>query len=380
MERNKYPQYENILKLVKDLPNEKALKDYLAYMRWGGNPHCIHCQKPDFVRVYSKPGFYECSSCKIQFSVQQGTIFERSPIPLDIWFWALFEFCSDLNSSPVSAARHTIQQKTAWKMNMRIRETLWEELKTTLSGTIYCDETELGADPQRDLRVYHDKKSREKRKLPPNHYMEVFGMLEAGKGQKAIQQSQATQGGKLLLFAIDNKSAETLQDLMYKNTDTFNSEFVTDGWIGYRNYGYSCERHYVLNKSKFGKYDFKKHVRKVHEYTLELATDEEIAAGKFMTLTNNPIENVWSKLEPFYKRYYGFSREYAQMYLNEFMFRWNHNHLSNGDRFQILLERCLNTPLYKGFGIYRKKITLESKFTRRPKRKGFEGSKWKPLP
>lgn len=364
MEKNKYPQYANILALTKDLTNEKALKDYLAYKRWGNTPHCIHCEQPNYVRIYSKPGFYECSSCKIQFSVLQGTIFERSSIPLDIWLWVLFEFCIGMNSSTVSAKRYTIQQKTAWKMNMRIRESLWVEMNTKLSGTIHCDEMEVGPDPQRDLRVFHNKRTRKKLGLPPNHFMEFFGMLEAGIAKKALptKAMDAIPGGKLLLYVIDDKSADTLQDLMFKNTDTYNSKFITDGWKGYLNYEYSCERHYVLNKKLYKKYDYKRHVRKVNEYSLRLATEKEILEGHYMTLTNNPIENVWSQVERFYKGYYGFSKEYAQMYLNEFMFRWNHNHLSNAEKFEILLKRCLNTPIYSGIGINRKKITLESKF------------------
>lgn len=166
---------------------------------------------------------------------------------------------------------------------------------------------------------------------------------------------------------------------MIRKTDSYNSKFITDGWKGYNDFRFNCKRHYVLNKSEYSKYDYNKHVRKVDDYTLELATEAEISAGKFMTLTNNPIENVFSKLELFYKRYYGFSREYAQMYLNEFMFRWNHNHLSNGERFEILLQRCLNTTLYEGFGIKRKKTTLESKFTWLKKQNEIEGNIWSPL-
>ncbi|MEX2484773.1 MAG: IS1595 family transposase [Brumimicrobium sp.] len=184
MENNKYSNFQNYGQLLKELHSVKLIKEYLAYMRWGDKPYCIHCKKKEFIRVYSKPGFYECSDCRIQFSVLQGTIFERSPIPLDVWLWAIFEFCTGLNSSPVSATRHTVQQKTAWKMNMRIRETLWEEFNTKLSGTIYCDETEIGADPQKDLRVFHDKRTREKFGLSPDHFMNVFGMLEEGRAQK----------------------------------------------------------------------------------------------------------------------------------------------------------------------------------------------------
>lgn len=381
MERNDYPKFQNFGQLLRELHNDKLQKEFLSKMRWGNTPKCIHCSQAEYVRIYSKPGFYECSSCKIQFSVLQGTIFERSPIPLDIWFWAIFEFCTGLTSSPVAASRHTLQQKTAWKVNMRIREALWEELNTKLTGTIYCDETELGPNPQMDLRVFHDKRIKEKLGLKPDHFMNVFGMLETGKTQKAkpTKQIESCQGGRLLLVAIDDKSHDTLQRQMITKTDAYNSKFITDGWKGYNDFNLWCDRHYILNKSTYGKYDYNKHVRKVNEYSLELATEAEIAAGKFMTLTNNPIENVWRHLSLAYKTYFGFSKEYAQLYFNEFMFRWNHEHLTNGERFELLLKRCLNTSLYDGKGKNRKKIALQNKFIRFPKTDGSGQFEWKTI-
>ena len=361
MEKNKYALYSNILALVKDLRTEKDLKDYLAFIRWGEKPQCVHCNSDQKIYKYSLPGIYECGICNKRFSVLQGTIFERSPIPIDIWLWNIFEFCSGITPSTTCADRYTIEQKTAYLMNMRIRHTLWEELNTILSGTIYCDETELGADPQKDLRVFHDKRTRKKKGLPSNHYMNVFGMLEEGKGQKAKPKNKqgAIKGGRLILLVVDDKKLDTIQREMIRRTDSYNSTFITDGARSYYDFRFWCQRHYVLNKSGFRKYDFNKHVRKINKYSLELANEIDILAGNFITLTNNPIENVWSKLSLDYRRYYGFSKEYAQMYLNEFMFRWNHQHLNNGERFLLLLQRCLNTPLYSGFGKDRKKLPLK---------------------
>lgn len=353
-----YNDFKTSYDLFSALPSEKQMKEYLALVRWGNEPECIHCGNKRKIRKYTSPGIYECPICNVQFSVLQGTIFERSPISLHIWFWRLFEFCLEECPTTKSAERHNIQQRTAWLMDMRIRQTLWEEMDRKLSGKIHCDEKALGADPQKDLRVYYEKKFREKKQLPADHYMSIFGMLEAGKAvkEKPKKNEPAIEGGKLLLFLVDDLSMTSLQPKMIFKTDAANSEFVTDGWSGYSNFNLWCERHYVLNKSKFGKYDFNKHVRKVNKYTLELATEEEILAGKYMILTNNPIENVWRHLQQFYATYFGFSKEFAQLYLNEFMFRWNHLHLNLAERFHILLERCCKTPIYSGVGKERVKL------------------------
>src|SRR5690606_5010812 len=179
MENNKYPQYANILSLVKDLTNEKALKDYLAYMRWGNNPQCIYCNNDQHIYKYSLPGIYECNHCKKRFSVLQGTIFERSPVPLEIWFWNLFEFCIGVSPSTKSADRHSVEQRTAYMMNTRIRQTLWEEMNRKLTGRIYADETEIGCEPGADLRVYHRRRSLIKEGRPTENTRSIFGMIEA---------------------------------------------------------------------------------------------------------------------------------------------------------------------------------------------------------
>lgn len=358
-----YPKYNSYNELLKDLNNDALIKQYLANLRWTDSPKCIHCQKPDFIRTYSKPGFYECSSCNAQFSVLQGTIFERSHIPLDTWLWALFEFSLKTLTSKIAAERFNIEQRTAWKMIMKIRQCLWQELENKLCGKIYCDEKELGANPQKDLRVFYNKNKRQDKGLTPNHFMKVFGMIEDGKAQKATKKKMAIPGGKLLLFAVDDISINTLQTKMVMNTDSFNSDFITDGWLGYSKFDYWCNRHFILNKKKFGLYDFKKYVRNINPLTMELANNEELRKGEFMRLHNNPIENVWRHLQQQYEDYFGYSKEYAQMYFNEFMFRWNHLHLTMGEKFDILLKRALNTPLYEGKGKNRKKIVLDSKFT-----------------
>lgn len=365
MENYVYPQYSNILALVKDLQNEKALKDYLAYIRWENEIHCVHCNHSQRIYKRQLPGVYDCGHCKKQFSVLQGTIFERSPIPLEIWFWNLFEFCIGVSPSTRNADRYSVEQKTAYLMNVRIKQTLWEEMNTRLTGKIYADEMEIGCEPGADLRVFHPRRSLIKKGKPTENTRPIFGMIEAGKAQrcKPKKNEPAVQGGKLLLFAIEDKSAETLKDLVYHGaTDQYNTDLFTDGWRSYKGLDYFFGNHYVINRSESALYDFDRYVRKVNNYTLLPASEDELKNGDYLTITTNPIENVWSHLALEYRWLFGYSKKYTQLYLNEYMFRHNHRHLEISEVFEILLKRCCETPIYHECSGRRKKIEIQTEF------------------
>lgn len=379
MENRKYPLFEHTLDLLTQLPNERALKDYLAYMRWGDHPQCINCKRIDGIRIYSQPGIYECPHCdQGQFSVLQGTIMERTSIPLHMWLWAMFEFCIDMNPSTNIAKRHNIQQKTAHAICMRFRLAQWEELNRKLQGKVYADEMEIGSDPNVDIRVHDKREAQKKRGLPYDNTRPIFGMIEAGKAEtaKPTKGIPAIAGGQLLLFDVPDKGGDILQDLTLKNTLPEKTQLYTDGWRSYQGLNLFFDKHYVIKKTDFGLYDFRRHYRRVNEYSLELASEEEVAAGNFIIVTTNPIENVWSQIQIEYFRFHGYSQQYAQLYLNEYMFRFNHRHLSIPELFEVLLMRCCNTPLYERRGDKRVKVALEAQFTWRNKRGG--GHKWKP--
>lgn len=257
---------------------------------------------------------------------------------------------------------------------MRIRHSLWDELSTKLSGNVYADETELGADPQADLRTYHHRRNLKKQGKRYENTVPVFGLLGEGKASKKKPKKgvDAVEGGKLLLFAIDNKTMDTLQDLLcYGCDDWWNTQLYTDGHPSYKGMDWYFAKHYPLNRSEKGLYDYERYVRKVNEVTLRPASEEEIKTGACITLTTNPIENVWSHLQLDYRRLFGYSLQHRQLYLNEFMFRWNHMHLDDSELFMLLLKRCCETSLYerrlkKNGKIERCKVKTRYRFKLKP--------------
>src|ERR1035437_3510185 len=73
------------------LSDEKVCREYMEQMRWGGSPFCPHCNSTKPYKL--KDGkTYRCSdkTCKKDFTVTVGTVFENSKVPLSTWLAATY--------------------------------------------------------------------------------------------------------------------------------------------------------------------------------------------------------------------------------------------------------------------------------------------------
>ena len=83
---------------------------------------------------------YHCSRCLFQIAPTAGTIFEKSKVPLQLWFHALMMF----SNAKSGLAAKTIQRdleityKCAWRMARLIRSTL-KQSDEVLKGNVELD-------------------------------------------------------------------------------------------------------------------------------------------------------------------------------------------------------------------------------------------------
>ncbi len=133
--------------------SDKA-REYLESVRWPQGPYCPHCGEAENIRALKgkshRPGLYNCRSCRKQFSVTVGTLFERSKVPLHKWLMATYL----LNSSKKGISSHQLHRmlnvtyKTAWFMTHRLREAMREPVSPDQMGgggsTVEVDETFWG--------------------------------------------------------------------------------------------------------------------------------------------------------------------------------------------------------------------------------------------
>ena len=93
-------------------------------------------------------GYFRCLSCKTDFTVRAGTIFERSHVPLDKWIFAMYLMATSRKgiSSLQLSKELGVTQKTAWFMLQRIREACGNDKNDDdsngfLQGLVEADET-----------------------------------------------------------------------------------------------------------------------------------------------------------------------------------------------------------------------------------------------
>lgn len=129
-------------------------REWLEAALWTDGPVCPHCGTVDtatkVMGASARPGLYMCNSCRKQFTVTVGTVYERSKIPLNKWLLATFL----LSASKKGMSTHQLSRmldvsyKSTWFMMHRIREAMREgHFPGALGGEgkfVEADETYVG--------------------------------------------------------------------------------------------------------------------------------------------------------------------------------------------------------------------------------------------
>ena len=152
---------------------------YALKLRWpNGLVSCPRCGSEDHRFVKTRCLWF-CKSCKKQFTLKVGTIFEDSPLGLDKWmcgFWMLCNCKNGISSCEIASALG-ITQKSAWFMMHRIRKAMHDESLTKLSGEVEADETFIGG-KARNMHV--GKRQRRITGTGTKDKVAVMGILERG--------------------------------------------------------------------------------------------------------------------------------------------------------------------------------------------------------
>jgi transposase-like protein len=148
---------------------------FVAAIRWPEGITCPRCSAVE-VSFLSTRRLWKCKSCKKQFSVKVGTIFEDSPLGLDKWLPAVWMVvnCKNGISSYEIARALGITQKSAWFMNHRIRLALQNGSFDMMDGEVEADETLIGG----AARFMHkDRRERMIKGRGPVGKVAVMGLL-----------------------------------------------------------------------------------------------------------------------------------------------------------------------------------------------------------
>lgn len=275
---------------------------WLEAQRWPNGPVCPHCGNADPEKITAlsgekhRDGLYQCNEpqCREQFTVQVGTVMERSHIALNKWLAAMFLMASSKKGVSAHQVHRTLglPYKTAWFLCHRIREAMREDdLAPPLGGagkTVEADETYFGKLETPRPRNKYLPAPTKGRKKGIAHKRAVLGLVE--------------RGGKARMFHISNATKAEVGRVIRTNVSR-ESELNTDESKLYTELG--------------------KEFKGGHETVMHTA-DEYVRYEGARTIHTNTIENVFSVFKRGMKGIYQHCGEaHLHRYLAEFDFRYN---------------------------------------------------------
>lgn len=211
--------------------DEAAAYAKLESIVWPRGPYCPHCGEVERVgRMQGKAtrvGLLKCYSCRKQFRVTVGTVFESSHVPLHVWLQATFLMVSSKKGVSSNQLHRTLglTLKSAWFLSHRLREALKPANPTPLGGggiAVEADETFIG--PKQKNRAYK----------PAGEKMSVMALVE--------------RGGSVRSFHVANVTANTLRPIIGKHVYP-DTRFQTDESGVYAGIGWNFTSHGTVNHS-----------------------------------------------------------------------------------------------------------------------------------
>jgi ribosomal protein L37AE/L43A len=130
--------------------SEEQCHAALVEWRWPDGFECPDCGgKAHCVVTRGARKLFQCNACHKQTSVQAGTIFASSKLPLRVWFKAIYHLTqSKQGMSGLELSRRLgITQTAAWKMKHKLAQVMLERNATKrLKGKIQMDDAYLGGE------------------------------------------------------------------------------------------------------------------------------------------------------------------------------------------------------------------------------------------
>lgn len=260
-----------LVEAIRHFADPEVSHNLLVELRWPSGVHCPICGSFD-VRYIATRRLWECKDRHAgrQFSAKKGTIFEDSPLGLDVWFAVIWMIANCKNGiSSYEFARATgITQKSAWFVLHRVRLAMKAGSIIKLDGEVEADESFIGG-----LFREYAKAKRTK----------IKGTGGAGKAAVTgiLRRTDKRGSSKIKTQHVPNVRAETLHKEIHKTVE-LGSHLFTAAWVGYR--GLSADYyHQVID----------------HSVEYVRGTVHTNGAENFWSLLKRTIKGTYVSVEPF---------------------------------------------------------------------------------
>ncbi len=292
--------YSRFLELFPD--NDAAL-EHLKQRYFPDGTECPKCGKASkFHRIKGRSA-YSCQYCGHHVYPTAGTIFHKSTVSLQLWFYAIYLMSSTRCGVSAKQLEREIgvTYKTAHRMFKQIRTLLSDEGDGPLGGEgekVEVDETFYGGKPRAAEK--RNKEGRLRTYYRPN----VVGMVE--------------RGGRVRARIVPDRKLPTL-DKAVKAHVLPESVLVTDDYVAYQ----------TISRGYYSSHERINHSAKVY-------VDGDVHTNTiegFFGIFKNSIRGT----------HHAISVQYLQNYLDEHTFRYNRRN-SGQPMFWAMLNRVEREP------------------------------------
>ena len=274
--------FKTLAEFMACFKDEKTCRKHFEQVRFAKGDFCPHC-KHDKIMRFADGKRYRCHKCRQDFTIKTGTLFGESKISLQKWFIAIYLLTTSKKgvSSIYLAEQVGVSQKTAWFMDMRIREAL-KQSKGKMIGIVEVDETYLGG--------YNPRK---------------FGF-----SKKSAIMGMTKRGGDIRAFQIPNRETHVVLNALTQNVSK-EAHLMTDDAGVYRK----------VVKIGYNKHDSVRHSRR------------QYVKGNIHT---NSIESFWALFKRnHHGTYHSMSKKHLQRYIDEITFRFNSRKDNLAEKFDL---------------------------------------------
>jgi transposase-like protein len=284
-------------------PDEESCWTYLLLHRWPAGPLCPRCQNDHVYESTARPWHWQCKKCgknnrsPYRFSLNTGTIFEETKMPLRMWFKVLYLMLTSKKGISALQIHRMIGTRTyesAFYMCHRLRAGMKDPDFKQLMGIVEVDETFLGG---KEKNKHADKR------------------LHVGRGPagKTPVIGAISRKGNVVCQMIETVDIRTLNSFVRMAVSDKVDLVATDEASGYGNLRASGFRHDTVTHSA-----------------------GEYVRGEIHTQN---IDSFWALLKRgIIGTYHHVSKKYLPLYLNEFQFRFNNRH--EADIFGKAIRGC----------------------------------------
>src|SRR3990167_8148467 len=219
---NKY----GIRSLKSQFPNDEACTEFIF-----DTLHSRECSCGGKYSLIKGRRQLQCSKCRHQIAPTAGTIFHKSPTPLNLWFYAILAFSNAKSgiSAKELARQLEVTYKCAWRMLNLIKKALGEKTGKKLKGDVEIDVGFMGG------KGYGGK----------NNQYQSRVMAE-----KSVIVVAVERGGRMIAEIIPSTGSVAMQNFIVRNIEPKATTLYTDNSYAYKSSDKTYDRASVTHKRK----------------------------------------------------------------------------------------------------------------------------------